>query len=50
MTAIVKGEQGKAILNFEKFRIPKTADTIPSEEDVKFLEKLNMAKARRKQK
>ena len=48
MTAIVKCERGKAFLRFEKFRIPKTADTIPSEEDIKFLEKLNMAKARRK--
>ena len=48
MTAIVTSERGKAILRFEKFRIPKTADTIPSEEDVKHLGKLNMAKARRK--
>lgn len=48
MTAIITSERGKSFLRFEKFRIPKTADTIPSEEDVKYLEKLNMAKARRK--
>lgn len=48
MTAIMTSERGKTIFRFEEFRIPKTADTIPSEEDVKRLEKLNMAKARRK--
>lgn len=48
MAAIVRCYRDKCILYFEKFRIPKTADTIPSEEDVKHLEKLNMAKARRK--